>query len=330
MAPLVAKPAVDPSESSAALLVKMSALYDSLEYDKVLPVAEALLAREDLTVDQRLDAYRLYGCAKAIVEDPVDAEKPFRMLLRSRPEYDLSADTPPKILAVFRKVQTEEKALAGQLREVERARIVSGLRLLGEPPAEARGGRPLALSFRLRDPTSAVESVRVPYRRAGQPTFSSLALERSEEGDWRGQIPGEFTADEKGFRLEYYVETLDPQGPLLSLGNARQPRRIEISAGSLRRATPPPLPRWVFFTGVGLTAATGAAAGGLGLALSNTQADYKLKAAAAGEINGAVLAERARTGGQLATATNAALITAGIALLATAVTIPFVNWSNER
>jgi hypothetical protein len=330
-APAVAPvaPLFDKSATSSELLEKVKALYGSLDYDKVIPVAEAALAREDLGVEQRLEVYRLYGSAKAIVEDPADAEKPFRMLLRSRPDYELPAGTPPKILAVFRKVQSEEKALSAQLREVERARIVSGLKLLGEPPATARGGAPLALSYRLRDPTGAVDSIRVPYRRSGEHNFSALALQRSEDGDWRGQIPGEFTASEQGFALEYYVETLDPSGTLLSLGTEHAPKRIEVTAGRLKPVSPPPLPRWAFFTGVGVTAVSGVAAGGLGLALSSTQGSYRQQTAASGVIDGAQLARQARTGEQLATATNAALITAGVALVATAVMAPFVNWRNE-
>lgn len=204
------------------------------------PLAEQVLARPDLTLDQKLEAYRLLGSAKAIVEDPAEAEKPFRLLLRARADFDLSAETPPKILAVFRKVQSEERALADQLREVERDRIISGLKLLGEPPNTARGGRPLPLSFRLRDPTSAVEVVRVPYRRQGTPAFSTLALERSAEGDWRGLIPAEFTSDEKGFQMEYYVETADTRGPLLRLGTEKAPLNLTVSAGTIAQARPPP------------------------------------------------------------------------------------------
>ena len=174
-----------------------------------------------------------------------------------------------------------------------------------------------------------MESIRIPYRRSGEPNFSSLALQRSEEGDWRGQIPGEFTANEKDFELEYYVETLDPAGPLLTLGTARAPQKIAIAAGALSRATPPPLPRWLFFTGAGVTVVTGLAAGGLGLAFNTTQEDYRLHAAGPGDVSGAQLAQKARAGVQLAIATNAALITAAVALVATAVMAPFVNWANE-
>jgi len=311
------------------LLEQMKADYASLDYDLVIPVAEVVLAREDLNVEQRLEAYRLYGSALAIVQDPIYAERPFRLLLRSRPDYELPQGTPPRILAAFRKVQSEEKAVAIQLREVERARIVSGLQLLGDLPTQGKGGLPLAFRFRLRDLTGAVESIRVPYRRSGEPNYSSLALQRSEEGEWRGQIPGEFTASDKGFTLECYVETLAASGPLLTLGTLGAPKKIDISAGSLNRTGPPPLPRWAFFTSLGVSAGAGLGSIALGLALNDTQRDYRAKAKGPTEVDGALMVALAARGEQLATATNGMLIAALISLAVTAVMTPFVNWSNE-
>lgn len=320
----------EPGETTAGALKRVETLYKSLEYDKVMPIADEILKRPDLTLDQKLDAYRYLGSAKAIVEDPIDAEKPFRMLLRARPDYDLPQDTPPKILTVFRKVQTEEKALAGQLAEVERARTVSGLKLIGEPPTAAKGGRPLPFSFRLKDPTGAVDTVRVAYRRSGQTTYSQLALQRAEDGDWRGQIPGEFTSDEKGFVLEYYVDTADAKGVLLTMGTGPDPKRIDVSAGTLAQAQPPPLPKWAWFAGAGVTALIGATAGGAGIAFNNTQSDYTRRVSGGGEVDGADLKKREGWGNSLATATNVSLIAAGVALVATAVMTPFVNWSGEE
>ena len=325
-----ALPAPLPDETSAALLARTQALYDALEYDRVIPLAEALVVREDLTLEQKLKGYELLGSAKAIVLDPLEAERPFRMLLRANPKADLAPNTPPKILAVFRKVQTEERALAEQLAQVERDRIVAGLRLLDEPPASAQGGKPLPFSLRLRDPSGAVESVRVPYRRVGQPGFSSLALQRSVEGSWQGAIPGEFTSDEKGFQLEYYVETLDAnRAPLLTVGTEQRPRVIPVEPGVFSTARPPPLPKWAFFTGLGLTLASGAAASGVGIAFQTTQADYTRRASAGGAVDGAELAQLRQRGTTLGEATTGLLITTGATALVTALLTPFTNWKGE-
>ena len=45
---------------------------------------------------------------------PVDAEGPFRLLLRLNPGFVLPAQTTPKIVAVFRKVEAEERAIFEQ------------------------------------------------------------------------------------------------------------------------------------------------------------------------------------------------------------------------
>jgi hypothetical protein len=321
---------VDPKEPTSSLLERAQALYKGLEYDRVIPLAEALLAKEDLTLEQKLEGYRLLASAKAIVEDPIVAEQPFRMLLRARPDYELPKDTSPRILDVFKKVQTEERALAAQLFEVERSRVIEGLRLLGDPPSQARGGKPLKFSFRLKDPTGAVDAMRLPYRRAGQPAFSSLALNRGDEGDWNGTIPGEFTSDEKGFTLEYFVETLDAKGPLLTVGTDKAPRSVTVTPGVFSTARPPPLPKGVWFAGLAVSLGLGAAAGGVGIALSDTQNQYRAMAQSGEDVDGAKLTALATRGQSLAEATTGLLISTGVAALATAVMTPFVNWAGAE
>jgi hypothetical protein len=332
--PKAEAPAGNPKAAAAAagdartVLAKLQSLYGALEYDQVIPLADAFLARTDLLIDQRLEAYRLQGSARAIVEDPVYAEKPFRLLLRARPDYELPGDTPPKILGVFRKVQTEEKALAAQLREVERARIVGNLKLVGEPPSEVKGGRPLPFSFRLRDQTGAVETIRVPYRRSGSKAFSSVALSRAEDGTWAGLVPAEFTADERGFTLEYYVETSDAQGPLLSLGDAALPRSVHVLPGLVEVRSVKPIPRWAFWTGVTATGVVGAAALGLRLWLFSAQAQYTALASNS-PVDGRKLVAMQRRGDAVATSLNVSLVALGVVAVATGVMAPLTQFQDQ-
>jgi hypothetical protein len=322
------KPSVAMPVDGKEALQLLETLYKTLEYDQVIPLADALLAREDLSTAQRLEVYRLQGSARAIVEDPIDAERPFRLLLRARPDYDLPSDTPPKILAVFRKVQTEEKALAAQLKEVERTRVIQNLRLSGEPAKEAVGGRPIRYAYRLRDTAGAVESIRVQYRRAGQKAYSSLALERSEDGEWRGLIPGEFTADPSGFTLEYVTETSDREGPLLTLGTAERPLMLQVSAGAVPVQAFKPVPKSVFFTSVGVTVALGAATGVMALLLNREQTSFN-QAVRVPNADGALLAEQIRRGDTYALSTNVLLIASGIALAATLILLPLTRFFEE-
>lgn len=83
-------------------------LYDSLEYQLVVPLTKDILSHPALRPDQLVKAYELQGSSLVVIGDPIEAEKPFRLLLRLRPDFDLAASAPPKIVAVFRKVQVEE------------------------------------------------------------------------------------------------------------------------------------------------------------------------------------------------------------------------------
>lgn len=253
--------AVDASSSTSELLAKAQALYAALDYEDVVAVTRALLARDDATIEMRLDAYLMQGSALAIVGDAVEAEKPFRFLLRGRPEFDMPAQTPPKILAVFRKVQVEERAIVLQMRELERARIVRELALEGETPTETPGGTPLTFRYRLRDPGRAVQSMNVHYRRTATEPFSSLALRIDDDGAWRAELPGEWTENEHGVTLEYYVTTADASGnALLNAGEHGAPLALQITPGTVSDSQRIYQSPW-FWVAVGAAAAASGAGG---------------------------------------------------------------------
>jgi hypothetical protein len=328
-APSAASPAPPPAQETATtpeLFERLQSLYKSLEYEQVMTLAKVTLARPDLKPEQLLEVQRLQASSMAIVGDPAEAERPFRLLLRARPDYAMPDNTPPKILAVFRKVQSEERALASQLKEVERAKLIGGLKLLGELPDAAQGGRALVFSYRLRDPTGAVDVVRVQYRRQGQKVFSSLALERDAEGAWAGAIPGALTADSTGYQLECYVETLDASGPLLTLFTADKPKLIAMSPGAVEVARFKPVPKGVFWTSAAVTIIGALGSGALGYSLYATQANYNTDAMAA-MVDGAALADKARKGDQLATALTASLIGSAVMLVITLVFVPLTNFN---
>lgn len=308
--------------SSPEMLKLAQRQYEDLEYDAVIPICETLLKRDDLPVEQKIEVYRLYASALVIVQDPLEGARLFRLLVRTRPNYSLPAGTPIKINQVFLQVKNEEAALSAQAESFQRDNLIRNLKLLGEPPDKAQGGRPLPFSFRLRDLSNAVESIQVGYRRQGEPAYSSLALLRDDEGAWRGQIPGEFTASESGFRLEYFVETKDSKGPLLTLGNPQSPVGISVSPGALA-AAPPPLPRWAFVSSATATAIAGASAGVFGVMFNVEQSRHRQLT---GEVPGDEVVARINRGNTLATATNVALIVTGATAILTGVLIPFTDW----
>ncbi|MBI5548705.1 MAG: hypothetical protein HY901_32895 [Deltaproteobacteria bacterium] len=303
--------------------------YESMDYDRAGALAARVLSMPGLDDERRLDAYLLQATSLAITSGPEAAEVPFRLLLRARRGFDLPNTTSPKILGAFRKVQLEERMIAEQVRAVGRNRLIAELTLLSEPPVQARGGRSLPFSLRLRDPTSVVASFEVPFRREGETSYSVLALKRDPEGSWRGAIPADWTANETSFVLEYYLVTRDDSGPLLSRGSAEQPLRLSVSAGTI--GLPKPIPRWAAWVGVGAVGATLAATGGLGIATLGAQSDYDRYAqkGLTTVIDGSELRAKSETGHRLATATLGTAITAAVLAAATAALIPFLQEDEE-
>lgn len=331
-APEPARPAAAPAgnETPAELLAQAQKAYEAMEYEPALALATRLLAIPGLDTDTRLDAYVVQASCLAITADSMAAEAPFRLLLRARPDFDLPKNTSPKILGVFQKVQAEERVISEQVKAVGRKRLVEGLQLLNEPPVEGRGGRVLPFAFRLRDPTSAVSAFEVPFRKQGEASYSMLALKRDTEGAWKGTIPAEWTASDKGFVLEYYLLTRDEAGPLLTKGEPARPLLLNITAGAIER--PKPVPRAAFWTGVALTAAAAVAAGSLAVATVGAQDDYNKYAARGTEspIDGAVLASKAANGRTLSQATIGTAIGAGVVAVVTAILLPFTKSADEE
>lgn len=279
---------------------KAKQLHDQLEYDQVLPLVQEVLSREGVPIEQTLDAYVLEGSCLAIMGNPIDAEGPFRRLLRGRPDFELPVDTPPKIMSVFRKVQAEERAIAEQMEALTRKRIIEGMSLSGEVPQELKGGRPVPLEFVLKDPSAAAQTVRVQYRKKGESAYSSLALQNDGSGRWRASIPGEWTANDNGAELELFVEALDKNGPLLTQGSA--------------------------------TAVLAAAGAGFGMGMSATQQAYDDQAnlARSDPQPGSELRAKRELGETLGPTANSLFIASGVAAVATVVAGAFfTDWEGR-
>ena len=237
---ILALPALGATQATShELMDKARRLSEALEYQQVVPLTQLALRDPDLPVELRLEAYLMQGSAFAVIGDTVGAERAFRFLLRADPTFDLSANTSPKILGLFRKVQFEQRTIRAQLKELERERLVAQLRIEGEIPDEATGGVPIRFAYRLQDPRGAVASFNLHFKKKQDKNFSSVALTVGDDGKWQGEIPGEWTASEAGFAMEYYVQTADLDGTtLVTLGEARKPLQVAISAGELQDLTP--------------------------------------------------------------------------------------------
>lgn len=244
--------------STELLIAETRRLNEELEFEKLLPFANELSSRTAAPLEARRDAWLLLASALVILGDPVSAERPFTQLLRVEPAFSLPKWVEPKVALVFKKVQAEERELARALAQRQREAKIAAVTLEATTSDAAMGGKPLPFTVQVRDPDSSVRTVRVAWRKPGEPSFSSLALTRANDGSWHGEVPAELTQNENGLSLAYYVESADAEGPLASLGTAASPRAVSIAGGKLEKPWRAPLPRWAVFTSGALTLAAGA------------------------------------------------------------------------
>lgn len=228
-----AKPAPVDFASVAEQLAAAESAVDGLEFDRALELAKAALAREDINEEERVRAYLVVGAAYAVMGNVLDAERPYRLLLRLRPDFQLPANTPPKIMGVFRKVQGEENAIKQAVAEAQRRAIVADLRMDTTVPSRHKGGTPLAFLTQLTDPHNGVASVVLQYRYQGQDAFSTVPFQA--RGD---ALVAEFTAaqtaTDKPKRMEYVVLARATDGAVLAQrGSESQPEVVEIDAGQV-------------------------------------------------------------------------------------------------
>ena len=178
----------------------------------VLPYVEAALKQGNLTPDQKLQAYLLQAQSLAITGDPADAERPFRLLLRVQPDFNLPEDTPPKITGVFARVQSEENAIRDQVYRLARARKIEKVTINGDAPAQGKGGTPVWFEFSLTDPDESVTAMKVGYRRLGEGEYATLALKKKTavptKGSYRPTGRKVKQTSKWSFTLRHKIETV--------------------------------------------------------------------------------------------------------------------------
>lgn len=307
-------------------------LYDSLEYDKVAPLAAQALAHPAITLEEKLVAYQLQGSALAIIGDPTVAEGSFSLLLSMRPDFVLPEDTPPKIKSVFAGVKATVDANRRATAAAQRKELAGTIEFSGAPPTQAVGGRPVRFELGVVDPRGVVKTVRVQYRKHGEAEFLSLPLARDpKNGQWTGAVPGEWSASDAGFAMEVVVVVADAEGPLKQLGDPT-PVGVEVSPGQVDR-TQRPVPVWVFGTAAGVTGVLAIASGGIAGATAVVNADYHRKLDESSAENPAVgsdIVAQASLGNNLNLAQIVGWGAAGVGVIVTGVLALFTNWDGTE
>jgi hypothetical protein len=241
------------------LLEKADAACRTLDYDVCGELATTALSRPEATADQQAVGYTLQAGAFAVQGQTVEAERPYRLLLRIKPDFDLPKDTPPKILAVFRKVQAEENEIRQAVKEAERKKLVESIKLKVEAPTAHKGGIPLDIRADVTDPLKGVQSVVLEYRMGSAGAFATLPFQVTPKGHV-ATFSAAQTSTDQALKLEYRVVLKDGTGETLATSATwDQPATVAMAAGQV---SGPPFwkqPRFWLVAGSGTGVLAGAA-----------------------------------------------------------------------
>jgi hypothetical protein len=213
---------------------------EAFDLDNCISLCNGLLTRAELTSQQQATVYAHLAASYAVLGDPTESERYYRLLLRLQPEFDLTGDTPPKILVVFRNVQTDEKRLRQAMLDAAKKRLREGIEVEVSAPGNATGGRPLDITANVKSAQGGVSAVALKFRKEAAEDFATQPMTRVADQTYAVKFPPDQTATDAPRKWEYYVVVEGEGGePLHTKGSAQQPYEVAVAAGSV-----PGVPLW--------------------------------------------------------------------------------------
>ena len=211
------------------------ALRAEIEYDKIIPLMQNLLERRDLSQADILAALGRLAGAYFIIGKTETAKQAYLRILKVDPNYVLVKGSAPKEVKFFGKVKREYTQFQAQQDQRRRDQQLKESGIVGVLEQPQIRGEPIPFRYRLNDPFNLMTTFQVHYRKAGEINNYSLPLKPSSEGFWLGSIPGEWSAAERDYRLEYFLLTHDVAGEaLLAQGSATHPLMVSVVKGASR------------------------------------------------------------------------------------------------
>lgn len=260
-------------------------LFNDLEYDRAIEVADQVLQSPESGPEQLLEAYRIKGLALSGKDEFETAYMVFLELVAIDPQFRISPDISPRLAAPFYQAV---------------ATSADQLRIVLEHPAPKPAEKLAGLELICRVPTNPhdmVHSVRLRYRTPARELTGDLKLPLQDTGDLVFRLPADLVAES----ILYHFEALNQYGGVLvRQGSGSQPHRLRASKAPPQVAAavkpkaesrPGPIPpkpispdsepdglapawyeTWWFWTSVGGVVVVGLAVG-LGVGLSSSGFD---------------------------------------------------------
>lgn len=219
-------------------LARARELYDELNFEDAATTLQRAIEFSGNCRWDLAEVYRLKAFVDAVNNERERCHRDFEIFLALNPEYEIPADTPPKIRNCFE----DAKAVPPSRRE---------LGLQHEVPPEVQPNAPVSIRVRVTDPLRLVDQVKVFFRREGVRVFTVVSA-RSDD-NLSIVIPAlAVPPDAQGYKIEYLVRTVDRwDGVLSEEGSVKKPLTFAVAPGSDGGG---PLGKWWFWTAVGVSA----------------------------------------------------------------------------
>lgn len=219
-------------------LARARELYDELNFEDAATTLQRAIEFSGNCKWDLAEVYRLKAFVDAVNNEKERCHRDFEIFLALNPEYEIPADTPPKIKKCF----DDAKAVAPARRE---------LGLSHEVPPDVLPNAPVSIKVKVTDPLRLVDQVKVFFRREGVKVFTVVSA-RSDD-NLSIVIPAlAVPPDAAGYKMEYIVRTVDRwDGVLSELGTPKKPLSFAVQPGSTGDGL---ITQWWFWTAVGVGA----------------------------------------------------------------------------
>jgi tetratricopeptide (TPR) repeat protein len=242
-----AAPAFAGPTPAAAALADAQAHWHEQDYDDVVEAAGRALAANP-TRDEQIEALWLEGEAFVVLKRNDDAVAAFEKLFALDPDYTPPDGTSPGVLVVFDPARAAWFVKEQMRLQTELGAAYAAMSIRVTLPANARGGRPIAVAIELADPQHITDELIVSFRVQGEKHWSTMSAV-ARPGHIELSIPGAITASPTPYELELTVRARHRSGMTLRQeGNPEHPLVLAVAAGAVPVSTPV-THRWWFWTG---------------------------------------------------------------------------------
>lgn len=218
-----------------ARVAELRALREAADCERVVVLAPEVLALTELTPAQKREVQFTNGDCLVVTGNIREANDVFKQVFLDDVDALVTLDdVEPRITILIEAARADVRKQRDAERAAARAQLVARIQLDVDEPQDLKGGSRAFFDVALVDPDKAVTSMRLDFRKKGDPEFYALPITRRGDGRWRGEVPGTYTRSANGTMLEWYVTASDARGESLkSIGGRNEPNHVAILPGSV-------------------------------------------------------------------------------------------------